>query len=111
MASVDKDVEQFFGAYFHQDWPEEHQSWQGVAEHFAKDSGEQLTRHVATGVHMLSQAAVSDDELSQKLQALGCYYWPGSEAGYRSWLKELAAYLFAVAANPSFKGDVPKRAP
>ena len=111
MASANKDIEQFFGAYFHQDWPEDHESWQGVAEHFAKDSGEQLIHQVATAVHVLSQAAVSDHELSQKLQALGCYYWPGSEAGFRLWLKELAAYLFVVAANPSFKRDALKRAP
>lgn len=103
MAELDTDLEQLFGAYFHQDWVVEHASWQAVAEQFVADSSAPLLEHVATKLRELSESPVSDHELGQAVQAMGCYYWPGSELGYRSWLQQLAAHLQVAAANHSSK--------
>ncbi|QSX41389.1 contact-dependent growth inhibition system immunity protein [Shewanella cyperi] len=103
MPSSKAELSQFFGAYFHQDWVDEHSSWEQVAEHYAKDSGPLLTRLVASAVAKLSEAPISEKELSAQVQALGCYYWPGTDEGYRSWLRELAAHMLVLAANHSLQ--------
>jgi hypothetical protein len=103
MAKLDRDLEQLFGAYFHQDWELDHASWQAVAEQFVEDSGAHLTEHVAIKLSELSESLVSDYEIGQAVQAMGCYYWPGSEVGYRSWLQQLAAHLQVAAVNNSSK--------
>ncbi|ANJ68053.1 hypothetical protein A9404_12320 [Halothiobacillus diazotrophicus] len=104
MAEQNRDLEQLFDAYFHQDWAVEHASWQAVAEQFVADSNAPLPEYVATKLSELSESPISDCELSQAVQAMGCYYWPGSEHGYRSWLQQLAVHLqVAAAANNSSK--------
>lgn len=105
MLHSDEELEQFFGAYFHQDWALDDSTWQGVASHYAKDSGALLTGLVAEKVERLSCLVILDNELSEILQSFGCYYWPGSPASYRSWLKELSAYLFELSENRSLKAD------
>ncbi|WP_395010071.1 contact-dependent growth inhibition system immunity protein [Undibacterium sp.] len=105
MPHSDEELEQFFGAYFHQDWVLDDSTWKGVASHYAKDSGALLTGLVAEKVQRFSRLVILDNELYEILQSLGCYYWPGSPAGYRSWLKELSAYLFELSENRSLKTD------
>ncbi|MBC3833365.1 hypothetical protein H8K33_17780 [Undibacterium amnicola] len=105
MPHSDEELEQFFGAYFHQDWALDDSTWKGVALQYAKDSGTLLTELVAEKVERLSSLVILDNELNEILQSFGCYYWPGSSAGYRSWLKELSAYLFELSENGSLMID------
>jgi hypothetical protein len=101
------EVSNFLGAYFHQDWTEESSSWEQVAAQYSEDAGALLTQTVAGELLNLSESHSTESELSAQMQALGCYYWPGSDAGYRPWLKELAAHMLALAANNSLQARRP----
>jgi hypothetical protein len=86
-------LEQFFGGYFHQDWPEDDASWQAVVGRYrAEDTGTNTSR-VAEEIEQLIKGYPDDDSLAAKLNQLGCYYWPGAKDLYRPWLSEVADSL------------------
>lgn len=93
MAAPDEDLKQFFACYFHQDWVDDHASWKDVAQYFASEVPADTTLRIAAAIEKLSLSQLSDKGLSQVVQDMGCYYWPGADAGYRDWLAQLALEL------------------
>ena len=106
MPATNQDLEHFFGAYFHQDWIDEHSSWQEVVAVYVRHVGSTQAMAIAHGIEQLVLSSISNDELSKLLQhQFGCYYWPGSNAEIRPWFNEVAAYILGLPANKSFKAD------
>ena len=86
-------LDQFFGGYFHQDWPEDDSSWQAVVRRYrAQEMGPEAGR-VADEIVQLIDRYPDDDSLAAKLNQLGCYYWPGAKDLYRAWLFDVAEAL------------------
>ncbi|ULU24451.1 contact-dependent growth inhibition system immunity protein [Dyella terrae] len=86
-------LEQFFGGYFHQDWPEDESSWQAVVGRYRAEGTDLEAGRVAEEIVQLIRRYPDDDSLAAKLSQLGCYYWPGANDLYRAWLFEVADTL------------------
>lgn len=93
MNSSHEVLHQFFGGYFHQDWQLEHATWQGIIGHFLSESNPADSAHVVAGIEYLLSDSASDEKLCSLVQKLGCYYWPGSSAEMRIWLRQLVLAL------------------
>ena len=91
--SISWDLGQFFGAYFHQDFDLEADSWQGVVDMYVDDDpdAEQL-RTLAEEIDNLGQSR-PEPELSRfLLDTAGCYYCP-DPLPHRDWLSQVAHRL------------------
>ena len=86
-------LDQFFGSYFHQDWPEDDASWQAVVQRYRADDLDAEAGRVAEEIVQLIQSHPDDDSLVAELNHLGCHYWPGAPGLYRAWLSEVADAL------------------
>lgn len=92
--SISTELDQFFGAYFHQDWDLEAADWQGIVDNYANADP------VAEPLRMLAQeiddmrAARSEPDLSQfLLRRISVCYDPRPEATFREWPGQIAARL------------------
>ncbi|OBG12524.1 hypothetical protein A5765_14295 [Mycolicibacterium celeriflavum] len=97
--TVPYDVEQFFGAYFHQDWPLEAEDWQGIVDHYAASSArtsEQL-RALATHIDEFRDGRPGSD-LPAAMLDMGGFYDPRPEMTYAEWLGHVAERLRQHAA-------------
>jgi hypothetical protein len=94
-----KTLEQFFGAWFHQDWQLDADSWQSVARQFAASDGSAVAVAAADSILALVQSEPSDTALAGTLSKLGCEYWPGAVQDLRPWLVALAHELRQVAGS------------
>jgi hypothetical protein len=98
--TVPYDLEQFFGAYFHQDWPFEAEDWQGIVDQYSASS----TR---TSQHLYALASQIDDlcgnhpesELPSLMMDIGNFYDPQPEMTYTEWLGHVAERLRLNAAR------------
>lgn len=86
-------LDQFFGAYFHQDWPVDDSSWQAVVERYRTENASTDAGRVAQEIVQLIQRHPDDDSLVAELDRLGCCYWPGAPGLYRAWLSEVVVAL------------------
>jgi hypothetical protein len=87
-------LEQFFGAYFHQDWPLEADNWQGVVDHYSSSptrTSQQLDT-LATHIDELRHSR-PDSELPATMMDIGGFYDPRPDMTYREWLGSVAERL------------------
>jgi hypothetical protein len=88
------ELDQFFGAYFHQDWDLEADDWQGIVDQFsasATRTSEQLNELADNLDHLTSQ--YSEDRLATVISSLGGYYNPRPEMTFTNWLQQVAERL------------------
>jgi hypothetical protein len=94
--NVPNELKQFFGAYFHEDWPHDAATSDEVIAGFISEgrSPEELSR-LADMIDAYVIAAPTDEALEEGLFAeLGCYYVPSAD-GLRvdAWLRHVANRL------------------
>jgi hypothetical protein len=88
-------LEKFFGAYFHQDWVDDHSTWQDVVKLYLNDvdEGERGALHELLEFDLV-RSETSDRELGEKVFAWGCYYDPSADGmTVREWLKAVVAQI------------------
>jgi len=82
--------EQLGGAYFHQDWPYDFETPQGVVEDFFRDEPD-AGPELLDQVEQLLAAGLTDDELGEAMQRAGfCLDPTGLGLTNRVWLEDLA---------------------
>jgi hypothetical protein len=90
-------LEQFFGGYLHQDWPEMFGDWTGAVDSYRNDTSAREREEVAADIEELVRTAASDEALSSQLfQEFGCCYDPRPDLGgpsIRAWLGAVVARL------------------
>lgn len=91
--SISWDLEQFFGAYFHQDFDLEADDWQGVVDMYVDDvpNAAHLTT-LADEIDHLRQSRPEPELSHFLLDTAGCYYWP-DPLSHRHWLGQVAQRL------------------
>jgi hypothetical protein len=84
-------LRQLMGAYFHQDWFDEHDDeWATVDDFLAHEPG---AVRVADEIDHVLGRAQSELEVREFLRSLGSHYTLEDDTGsYRTWLTQLAAY-------------------
>jgi hypothetical protein len=94
------DLEQFFGAYFHQDWLLEADDWQGIVDQYSASSTRtsQQLRTLATHIDELRDSH-PDSELPGAILDMGGFYDPRPEMTYSDWLGHIAKRLRQHAAT------------
>lgn len=97
--SISRDLKQFFGAYFHQDWDLEADDWQGIVDDYVKDlpAAGQL-RTLAQEIDDLRHSRVEPDLEQFLVTAVGVYYLP-EPPNYTAWLAQVADRLRQHAAT------------
>jgi len=88
-------LEEFFGAYFHEDWQCDDSTTDAVVLKFRRDMSDDRVREVVDAIRSYIPKFGSDKELEDSLfYDLGCYYMPSGEGKTaREWLKGIAALL------------------
>ncbi|MFA5708856.1 contact-dependent growth inhibition system immunity protein [Mycolicibacterium sp.] len=96
---VSWDLDQFFGAYFHQDWVLEADDWEGVVDSYVNGASRtpELLRGLATEIESL-RVANTDTALEQLMDKIGVNYDPQPLA-YKDWLHQIAERLRQHAAG------------
>ncbi len=88
------DLENFFSAYFHQDWSIDHDTAEAVVAYYRESESEQTVAGAREQLSALLAQDLDEDELAEKVQSLGCEYDPTGDGGsYRDWLTGLAQSL------------------
>jgi hypothetical protein len=83
-------LQQFLGAYFHQDWTLDDSSADAVIERFKRENDAEMIDGVKGELTQFLASHASDDQLSRALTALGCeYHAPGDNLSYREWLRHV----------------------
>ena len=89
-------LDQFFGAYFHQDWVDEHASADEVVRLFVRDMDKapERVRETADAIDQLVASSPDEESLRTALDRYGCYYLPGADGlTYREWLRHVVSIL------------------
>jgi len=89
-------LENFFAAYFHQDWAMEHDTPEAVIAYYrGSEAPEQVSRARAEAEALLGEG-LDEDALGHRIAALGSEYDPTRDgATWRGWLQRLAQDLGA----------------
>lgn len=91
-----KELRQFFGAYFHQDWTVEVSDPDEVVHLFMNDgfSHTELL-NMATNVETYAGSKADDAAVEEGIfNELGCYYLPSADGiGAKAWLYHIAKLL------------------
>ena len=88
------DVEQFFGAYFHQDWLLEADDWQGVVDQYSALPTRTSQQLYALAKHVDEfRDSRPASELPTAMMDIGGFYDPRPEMTYREWLGQIAERL------------------
>lgn len=77
-------LQNFFAAYFHQDWAMEHASPDGVVAGYRDGESPERVAKAREELTRLLEDHGDDASLEAAVRGLGCEYVP--EAGYRPWL-------------------------
>lgn len=87
-------LENFFSAYFHQDWATEHATPEAVVAYYRDNElPEQVTRARAEAEALLGEP-LDEPALGARIHALGSEYDPTRDgATWRGWLQRLAQHL------------------
>ncbi|MET0327375.1 MAG: contact-dependent growth inhibition system immunity protein [Luteimonas sp.] len=90
-------LENFFAAYFHQDWAMEHDSADAVVAYYRdSEARDQVSRAQAEAEALLGEP-LDESALGARIAALGSEYDPTRDgATWRGWLQRLASELGAV---------------
>lgn len=92
--SVFSALENFFSAYFHQDWTVEHDTPEAVVDYYLDSEPVGEVARVREDLDRLLAQDLEEDELAQKVQDFGSYYDPSADgASYRDWLSGLSERL------------------
>jgi hypothetical protein len=87
-------LQQFLGAYFHQDWTLDDSTADEVIERFKRESDPETIEEVKEELAQFLASHPSDDQLSRALTTLGCdYHAPGDNLTYRDWLHHVQHVL------------------
>ncbi|AMZ74919.1 MULTISPECIES: contact-dependent growth inhibition system immunity protein [Pseudomonas] len=95
MSTEFPELHDFFGAYFHQDWPDEHGTAEEVLDAFLAESDVDDLRAIQQELNDLIERRKDESELrAYLLRELSCYYsywiaWGTGEA----WLRHIARRL------------------
>ena len=80
-------LQQFLGAYFHQDWTLDDSSADAVIERFKRENDDETIDGVKGELAQLLASHASEEQLSRVLMTLGSeYHAPGDNLSYREWL-------------------------
>lgn len=83
-------LENFFSAYFHQDWRAEHDAPDTVVSHFLDSEDDEQVAEVRTELARLSAQDLDEAALAARLRALGSEYDPTLDGrSWRDWLATL----------------------
>lgn len=87
-------LENFFAAYFHQDWAAEHDTADAVvAGYLGAESPDQIAHAQAEAEALLAED-LDDAGLGERIRGLGCEYDPTRDgATWRGWLQRVAQRL------------------
>jgi hypothetical protein len=72
--------------------------WWLTVEDYAASGPSGSLIALAAELDALSECAEKDSSLADALIEVGCYYWPGHDAGHRGWLRAVATRLREKAA-------------
>ena len=85
------ELEQFLGAYFHQDWAADGATWQAVVVQFTAHAKADALRTVLQEIDCLLRERRSDRALQARLEELGCCYQAtGTRQPATRWLRRVA---------------------
>jgi len=92
--SISTELDQFFGAYFHQDWDLEADDWQGIVDNYVNaNPAAETQRQIAHEIDDV-RTSRSESELAQFLiRGVGVCYDPRPEVTFREWLGQIATRL------------------
>lgn len=89
-----KNLEEFLGCYFHQDWASDDESASAVVERYLSEWPSDGVLAVVDEIEQLLKETKSEDDLRKAVMKLGCYYEPGADAlTYRQWLASVGERL------------------
>ncbi|MGE2734446.1 contact-dependent growth inhibition system immunity protein [Mycolicibacterium vaccae] len=91
---VPYDLDQFFGAYLHQDWDREAEDWQGIVDQYAavpKRTPQQL-RALADHIDELA-VRCPDSDLPAAILRMGGFFDPRPEMTFTEWLQQVTERL------------------
>ena len=92
-----KRLEQFFGAYFHEDWDVEASDWTAIVAAFAAHASPEDCKQLADDVMWV---ATRSDAAAFLFEQLGCYYDPRADGlSVTDWLSDLAERLASSTAT------------
>lgn len=87
-------LEQFLGAYFHQDWTVEASSATEIIQKFKSSASPSEIRIVVQELHQLLEKQFTEAQLAERLLKVGCYYRPTADGRtHAEWLEWLAQEL------------------
>lgn len=95
------EAQDFFGAYFHQDWLLEHDTADQVIDEFLRDSDKKVLMLVRSELQTLMSKKLNEMDLRTFfLKELSCYYcyWNEWESG-EAWLRHIERKLSENLAN------------
>ncbi len=83
-------LEQFFGAYFHQDWCDEFESVDEAVRVYRTTESPETFRAAKKELVELMKKDLDEATLANAIHRLGCYYDPVSEGStYRAWISSV----------------------
>ncbi|PRC43408.1 hypothetical protein C6A85_000000105505 [Mycobacterium sp. ITM-2017-0098] len=93
-SSISTELDQFFGAYFHQDWDLEADDWQGIVDHFASaNPTDEAQRQIAQEIDDVRTTRSEPDLAQFLIRKVGVCYDPRPESTFKEWLGQIAARL------------------
>lgn len=92
--SISTELDQFFGAYFHQDWDLEANDWQGIVDNFASaNPSAEAQRQIAQEIDTVRDSRSEPDLAQFLIRGVGVSYDPRPENTFKEWLDQIAARL------------------
>ena len=80
-------LQNFFSAYFHQDWAVEHESAEAVVDAWREGESDEYIARARDELDRLLARDLDDQALAAAVRALGSEYDPtGDGIGWRDWL-------------------------
>ncbi|OXS20247.1 hypothetical protein CGU37_18085 [Pseudomonas fluorescens] len=85
------ELQQFFGAYFNQDWPEEHATADDVIDSFLLDSSKEVIMSVKNEIIDLINSYQNESDFLEKLlhEQYCYYYYPHEWTSGPLWLNHI----------------------
>lgn len=94
-----KELSQFIGGYFHQDWNFEYESEEDAIASFRKESERRDVEAVVRGIDELLDRRVPDIELKRLLYNMGLSFDPiGADGTPSSWLRNIRKNLLETGS-------------
>ena len=96
-------IQNFFGAYFHEDWKEDDPSVDAVVQRYLRSHNTKEIRDLIEDIEQYMKDHPDDDELLRLLfDDLGCYYVPTADGlTARQWMTHVVDLLRREVAHRS----------